>query len=132
MIKTTTMNTPDMVDMIHTKLAIRYGARWLQMYDSIDPKLFGLVKADWCEVLRGVSLKTALHALDNLPSTYPPNAGEFALLCRNAPIYAPLALPRPPRSQEQKDKISNALVALTRKMAERTRVDTGTKEQGGA
>ena len=110
------MNTNDMVDMIHTKLAIRYGSRWLQLYDGIEPALFALVKADWCEVLGGVSLRTVLYALQNLPSTYPPIASEFAALCRRAPAPAVVYLPDPPIDPKRRAEIKEMLADLSRRL----------------
>ena len=114
------MNTNDMVDMIHTKLAIRYGSRWLQLYDGIEPALFPLIKADWCEVLSGVSLKTALYALQNLPRTYPPIATEFAALCQRAPVPQAVCLPRPTMTPAKHDEIRQMLTGLTHRLASKS------------
>ena len=48
------------VDVIHTRLLVRYGAKWLAQTAPIDEEM---LKADWADVLDGLSGKAIKHAL---------------------------------------------------------------------
>lgn len=67
------------VDMIHTRLLVRYGARWMSMWAGLD---VALVKADWAEQLAGMSWAQIDYALCSLPANdNPPNAAQFRAIC---------------------------------------------------
>lgn len=85
------------VDAIFARLAVRYGAAWLRMWEGID---IGAVKADWARELAGFNGEALKHALDNLPPERPPTVGQFKSLCINRPIPAEKQLPRPPAKEE--------------------------------
>lgn len=79
------------VDALIAKLSLRYGAAFLRQYGDADPEL---VKADWADVLDGVSGASVSYALRYLPNT-PPNALQFRDVCRRAPapVVAAIAAP---------------------------------------
>ncbi len=80
------------VDRLHARLLVRYGAQWLRQYEGLDE---ALVKADWAEVLDGVSAEGIRYALENLPADWPPNAKQFRGLCNLRQIEHRPALPAP-------------------------------------
>lgn len=67
-----------LVDKIHTRLLVRYGAGWMRMWDGVPPEA---VKADWADTLDGLSFSQVHHGLDRLPLDWPPTAGAFRELC---------------------------------------------------
>lgn len=67
------------VDMIHTKLVLVYGERFMNQYRGLSP---ADVKADWAHELSGVSAEGIKHALQNLPRDWPPNVLQFRDLCQ--------------------------------------------------
>jgi hypothetical protein len=73
------------VDLIHTRMLVRYGATWVRQWADVDA---ALVKTDWANELDGVSSTAIKHALDHLPAEFPPTAGQFRALCIRAPQYA--------------------------------------------
>ena len=79
------------IDAIHTRLMVRYGAKWLNMWAGIDPEM---VKADWAEQLSGISADGIKFAMENLPSDSPPNAAQFLTICIRRPSQY-VALPAP-------------------------------------
>lgn len=86
-----------LVERLFEKLAIRYGAAFMQQWRGADP---AHVKADWAEVLEGFDGPTIGYALRYLPSA-PINAGQFRDICRRAPTPDPS--PRLPRPDERPD-----------------------------
>ncbi len=86
-----------MIDAIHTRLLVRYGARWVNFYAAADQSL---VKADWAEELEGISSNAIRHALEHLPDDTPPNAAQFRKLCINRPLPPYRALPAPKANPE--------------------------------
>lgn len=87
------MQLPDSwVESLFARFAVRYGAAWMRQWEGVD---IAAVKADWAEQLGGTSSGGIKHALEHLPIDKPPTVGQFQALCRNAPQYAPPALPSP-------------------------------------
>lgn len=86
--------SPEWIDRIHTRLLARYGVAWLRKYPGIEVEV---VKADWADVLSAYANNPGalFHGLRHLPDDAPPNAAEFAKLCRGAPIAAPKQLAGP-------------------------------------
>lgn len=80
------------VEHLFAKLTVRYGAAFMRQYADLDAEH---VKADWAEVLDGVSGKSLTYALTCLPSDRPVNALQFRDLCRRSPDAAAPALPAP-------------------------------------
>lgn len=78
---------PAWVDMIHTKLVLVYGTRFMQQYAGLQP---ADVKADWAHELAGMSADGIKHALQNLPRDFPPNVLQFRDLCVRRHTAAPL------------------------------------------
>ena len=103
----------DWVDALFARLSVRYGAAWLRQWDGVD---IGAVKQDWARELGGASSGAIKHALDCLPIDKPPTVGQFAALCRNAPQYAPPALPAPKLSPERSAALSAKLRDLRNKL----------------
>lgn len=89
------------VDRLHERLAVRYGAAWLRMWDGVPIEA---VKADWQNELADVFERNPhaiAHALDHLPE-FPPNVEKFKALCIGAPLRtkaldAPIAKADPER-----------------------------------
>lgn len=113
------MDALRIVDQIHARLLVRYGAQWIRMWEGIDPQA---VKADWAEQVGYFSREVILHALDHLPPDRPPNAAQFKQLCMEAPRraeVAPLQLDRPDPTPADKDRVrqmlAQAKAAITRR-----------------
>ena len=82
---------PRWVDVLFSRLQIRYGDAWTRKWDGIDPNA---IKADWCDALATMverNPKAITHALQHLPD-YPPNCDGFLRICLLAPSPM-LALP---------------------------------------
>lgn len=108
------MPLPDSwVEALFARLSVRYGAAWLRQWEGID---MAAVKADWAEQLGGASSGAIKHALECLPVDRPPTVGQFQALCRNAPTYAPPALPAPKLSPERRAELSEKLRGLRNKL----------------
>ena len=73
------------IDHLFGKLLARYGSAWRGKWNGIDPDV---VKADWMQMLDGISLQSVLYAIQYLPEDFPPTAGQFLALCRRAPAPA--------------------------------------------
>lgn len=102
------------VDHIHAKLYTRYASRWLMQYEGNDVEL---VKADWAEVLHGISDRSIRYALAHLPADYPPNAAQFLALCLQVPERKPQQRPLlegPPADLTRLGKAMQRLVELQR------------------
>lgn len=90
---------PRWVDVLFTRLQIRYGDAWTRKWDGIDPDA---IKADWCDALATMverNPKAITHALQHLPD-YPPNCDGFLRICLLAPspklaLVAPVDKPDP-------------------------------------
>ena len=85
------------VDHLFAKLSVRYGAAFLRQWPDADP---ALVKADWAEVLDGLSRESLAYALRYLPNA-PPNAMQFRDLCRRASAPDVQRLPAPTEPRER-------------------------------
>jgi len=82
----------DWVDRIFARMAVRYGAHWLRLWEGVD---ITAVKADWAETLSGFTADDIAYAIDHLPSERPPTVGQFRDLCRRSPRNELPALPAP-------------------------------------
>lgn len=91
---------PRWVDVLFTRLQIRYGDAWARKWDGIDPNA---IKADWCDALATMverNPKAITYALQHLPDNFPPNVDGFMKLCLMAPsptlaLAAPVDKPNP-------------------------------------
>lgn len=70
------------VDAIHARMLVRYGSKWISMFQSVDMEL---VKADWASELSGLSGAAIKHGLENLPPEFPPTVAQFKAACLRAP-----------------------------------------------
>lgn len=110
------------VDMIHTRLLVRYGSAWINLWTGLEIKD---VKDDWARVLEGVQPQGVRYALDNLPPDRPPPTAEaFRALCNRRPEQFK-ALPykavrNPEKAREVKERLA---AALADKKRYRNRVD---------
>lgn len=87
------MAMPDSwVDFLFAKLTVRWGEAFMRQWPADTDPAF--VKADWAEVLDGVSRDSLSYVLRYLPAA-PCNALQFRELCRRAAPSAPAALPGP-------------------------------------
>lgn len=85
---------PRWVDVLFTRLAVRYGDAWSRKWEGIPEHA---VKADWQEQLDSVFTnrpQAIAHALNNLPADFPPNSEQFRKMCAAAPELV-TALPAP-------------------------------------
>lgn len=104
------MPLPDAwVESLFARLAVRYGAAWLRQWDGVD---IAAVKADWAEVLSGISPEAIKHALECLPIDRPPTVGQFRLLCVNRPVDCVRQLPAPKPTPERRAAVAAALRGL--------------------
>lgn len=84
------------VDHLFAKLGTRYGVAFTRQYADADP---AMVKADWAEVLSGLSGDSIAYGLQHIPVDRPPNATQFRALCIAKPasdqprLEAPKASP---------------------------------------
>lgn len=94
------MPLPDAwVERLVARLQLRYGAQWTQAYAGIDPNA---VKADWAQVLSGLTLDNLDLGIKRLPIDRPPNAMQFRALCFiTAPAPVAPALPAPKADREK-------------------------------
>lgn len=70
------------IDAIHARMLVRYGAKWISLFQSVDMEL---VKADWASELSGLSGAAIKHGLENLPPEFPPTVAQFKAACLRAP-----------------------------------------------
>jgi hypothetical protein len=107
------------VDEIFARLSLRYGVQFTRQYADLD---IALVKADWANVLDGVSADGVKYALERLPLAAP-NAMTFRQLCGSAPLHAErLALTAPvtPPPPEVREKLAKLRDRLTGRAQEQT------------
>ena len=86
---------PRWVDVLFSRLHVRYGAAWLAKWEGID---VDAVKADWHEQLATIferNPQAIAYGLQNLPTGYPPNSDQFARLCTQQPPPVHQSLPAP-------------------------------------
>lgn len=108
----------DWIDHIFAKLSVRYGASFAARYKDVKPEL---VKADWAEVLDGVSPRSLEYAFSNLPYEAP-DAMRFRDICRAAPIASTVALPPADKpAPETTRQARAALLALKRRLTDPNR-----------
>lgn len=81
------------VEEIHARLAVRYGARWSSLWAGVDADL---VKADWSQVLDGMSPASVTKALESLPHDFPPTAPAFRALGVISEEHKPAPMLPPP------------------------------------
>ena len=103
----------EMIDSLFARLQVRYGSSWSNKWAGID---LADVKDDWAQVLAGYaqSTESIFHGLDCLPTDAPPNAMQFALLCRGAPRYQPLRLDAPAPTQARRVEVAEMLARARR------------------
>lgn len=94
------------VDRIHARLLVRYGSAWIAKFQGIDESL---VKHDWSEVLSGVRADSIKHALEHLPTDFPPTATQFRDLCFRSPEPS---LPRLAAPKANPEVVAAALAAM--------------------
>lgn len=95
-----TQTFPRWVDVLFTRLTVRYGDAWMRKWDGVDPCA---VKADWQEQLQNIfdrNPHAIAYALQHLPPDFPPNSEQFLKLCLQKPpehvaLPAPVSKPDP-------------------------------------
>ena len=103
---------PRWVDVLFTRLQVRYGDAWTRKWDGIDAEA---IKADWFEALATMverNPKAITHALQHLPD-YPPNCDGFLRICLLAPspkmaLAAPVDKPDPAFASKVKADVAEA------------------------
>lgn len=95
------------IDALFGRLSLRYGSAFLRQWPdgAVDA-----VKADWADVLDGVTGDAIGYALRYLPET-PPNAIRFRDQCRRMPTPAVNALPAPAIKPDPQ-RVQSALAGL--------------------
>lgn len=102
------------VDRIHTRLMVRYGAAWLNLWNGVDEQL---VKADWARELDGMSEAAISYVLNTLPHDRPPaTASQFRALAAHRPQYVTPALPSPKADPQ---RVASIIGGLRDKIARR-------------
>lgn len=81
----------NLVDMIFTKMTLRWGRKFLGIWDGVD--LLD-VKSDWAHELRTMPAENIAHGLRNLPDD-PCTVGQFKRICNAMPPPVFKALPAP-------------------------------------
>ena len=95
------------VDALFARLSARYGVAFLRQYGDLDA---AVVKADWANVLTGLSANAIRAGLENLPDK-PPHAGQFRRLClemlpgEERKRFLSLPAPKVPIPDEVRDKL---------------------------
>lgn len=104
------------VEKIFEKLTLTYGRAFLGRWEGLD---IGAVKADWGRELAGYARnpQALRHALEHLPPSEPPTAGQFRALC----IGCPVALPALPAPQADAERV--------RRLMQRARADASPKQR---
>ena len=70
------------VQRLHQRLAVRYGSAHTARFEAIpEADLW----ADWAEQLAGLTAESIAYGLQHLPDDAPPNAAQFAAICRRCP-----------------------------------------------
>jgi hypothetical protein len=107
------------VDELLGRLAVRYGEAFTRQYTAagVDAQA---VRADWAEVLDGVSAESIRYALEYLPADKAPNALQFRALCRNAPRKEPEHEAITHKGSKPHPRVAAAL----RGLAEKLRIDS--------
>lgn len=108
-----TQTFPRWVDVLFTRLTVRYGDAWMRKWGGIDPNA---VKADWQEQLQNVfdrNPHAIAYALQHLPADFPPNSDQFLKLCLQKPpehvaLPAPISKPDPTFAAEVVKRIEAA------------------------
>lgn len=80
------------VQRIHQRLAVRYGSAHTARFEAIPEA--DLWK-DWAEQLAGLNAEAIAYGLQHLPDDAPPNAAQFAAICRRCPRMAQPRLEAP-------------------------------------
>ncbi len=111
-VTSSTSTSPRWVDVLFTRLMVRYGDAWARKWEGIPEDA---LKADWHEQLETVFAarpKAIAHALNNLPADFPPNSEQFRKLCTGFPEYMPaLAAPAVKAAPEVVAKVMESVTS---------------------
>lgn len=105
------------VARIFAKLSGIYGSQFSAKFSRVESGVdVGLLnsKHEWSEELGGFlgQPEAIAYALKNLPTDHPPNALQFAAICRRAPVKELPALPAPPVNVEKLKSFASELEAI--------------------
>lgn len=105
-----------LIELVFTKLQVRYGAAWLRQWEGVDMRM---VKSDWEQELSGFARNPAplLHALTILPERVP-NVKQFRDLANQAPLPVAPRLARPAANQAVVARSKAKLAGIKEAMAE--------------
>lgn len=89
----TRMTFDGLMELIFSKLQVRYGAAWMRQWDGVD---MAFVKSDWMRELSGFAGNPAalMYALDHLPERVP-NVAKFREIANQMPAPVFERLPAP-------------------------------------
>lgn len=112
----------EVVDEIHKSLSVAWGQRFMALYDGVPDEA---LRADWAQVLDGITPRQLQFALDNLPGGRPMDAREFRALCVRCPaeqdqLALPDMAPRP-APEMLRDKLAQLKVPRDNSEPERVR-----------
>lgn len=102
------------VESLFSRMAIRYGALWLNHWQGID---LDAVKLDWATELAGLSNEALKFGVVNLPLDKPPTLGQFKALCLRSPVGVQRMLTNDVKADPQRVK----------QLAEKARLATALK-----
>ncbi len=74
---------------LFAKLLVAYGTLWSDRFKESPPEA---LRADWLQVLEGLSLEQVAHGVRCLPPVYPPGAREFREICLQARVEQPVLI----------------------------------------
>jgi hypothetical protein len=99
------------VQRIHQRLGVRYGTAHTARYEAIPAD--DLWK-DWAEQLAGLTADAISYGIQHLPDDAPPNAAQFAAICRRCPQMTPPKLEAPKSDNPALRELAKAAAQVQR------------------
>lgn len=118
------------VESLFSRMAIRYGAVWLNHWQGID---LDAVKLDWATELAGLSNEALKYGVVNLPLDKPPTLGQFKALCLRSPVGVQRMLTDDVKADPERARAlaAKAKAAITRKPGLQWAYDLQEREKNG-
>ena len=104
----------ELISLLFARLATRYGSSWFSRFEGIP---LDELRLDWARELVPCRPHQIAFALEHLPPQFPPDAGQFLAIARQAPEpQVPLIVEdRPPPNVERAAAIKKRLRAILAK-----------------